>query len=167
MPNSPQIPFLAHNSTVKAWCWTGVTITQSTSSPTQATVDAVSFIDGYNLRLDAVTHTNALPSIYANENGNVYNANTNASGVAVGPYGALRFSFITPMRDTKYKVFVQFCTPDPYIPYAHALNSSIYPKTTTGFWVRAGLPVTSPGSSTNQMTNVTLFNGSNMRVVVL
>ena len=162
MPNSPQIPFLAHNSTVKAWCWTGTTITQSTSSPTQATVDAVSFIDGYNLRLDSVSHTNATAAAYPT--GEVYN------GSASGPYAALRFSFITPMPDTKYKVFVQFSMAvgtDEYIPYAHTLNSDTYPKTTTGFWVRAGTPILSAGATRNQMIAITFFPWSNMRVIVL
>lgn len=162
MPNSPQIPFLAHNSTVKAWCWTGTTTTGSATSPSQVTVDAVSFIDGYNLRLDSVSHTNATAAAYPT--GDVYN------GSASGPYAALRFSFITPMPDTKYKVFVQSSMAgaiNQYIPYAHTLNSSIYPKTTTGFWVRAGTPIRSPGATRNQMIAITLFPWSNMRVIVL
>jgi hypothetical protein len=162
MPNSPQIPFLAHNSTVKAWCWTGTTTTGSATSPSQVTVDAVSFIDGYNLRLDSVSHTNVTAAAYPT--GDVYN------GSASGPYAALRFSFITPMPDTKYKVFVQFSmagAANQYIPYAHTLNSATYPKTTTGFWVRAGTPILSAGPTRNQMIAVTLFPWSNMRVIVL
>jgi hypothetical protein len=162
MPNSPQIPFLAHNSTVKAWCWTGTTTTGSATSPSQATVDEVSFIDGYNLRLDSVSHTNVTAATYPT--GDVYN------GSASGPYAALRFSFITPMPDTKYKVFVQFSfagSTNQYIPYAHTLNSSTYPKTTTGFWVRAGTPILAVGATRNQMIGVTFFPSSNMRVVVL
>jgi len=162
MPNSPQIAFLAHNSTVKAWCWTGTTTTESATSPSQVTVDAVSFIDGYNLRLDSVSHTNATAATYPT--GDVNN------GSASGPYAALRFSFITPMPDTKYKVFVQFSmagAANQYIPYAHTLNSSTYPKTTTGFWVRAGSPILSAGATRNQMIAITFFPWSNMRVIVL
>jgi len=155
---------LAHNSTVKAWCWAATTTTRTTSTnPNQTTiVDPAVFIDGYNLRLDSVSHTNATIANYPN--GDVYN------GSASGPYGAIRFSFITPMPDTKYKVFVQFSMAgesNQYVPYAHALNSSTYPKTTTGFWVRAGTPILSTGATRNQMIAVTFYPWSNMRVVVL
>jgi hypothetical protein len=170
MPNSPQIAFLAHNSTVKAWCWAATTTTRTTlTNPNQTTVvDPAVFIDGYNLRLDSVSHTNATIANYPTDE--VYSANTNASGVGIGPYGAIRFAFITPMPDTKYKVFVQWSVSDAlnqYIPYAHALNSSIYPKTTTGFWVRAGIPTVAIGSTKNQMTQATFLPSSNMRVIVL
>jgi hypothetical protein len=156
MPNSPQIAFLAHNSTVKAWCWTG-TSTTKTLNPTQDAFDAVNFIDGYNLRLDAASQTGIAATT------------TDVYG------GALRFAFITPMSDTKYKVFVQYTAQGsasgPNIGYAHVLNSTTYPKTTTGFWVRCGTPTTSPAPDpTNTIATISFgpdgwFN--NLRVVVL
>lgn len=158
MPNSPQLAFLAHNSTVKAWCWTGNSTTL-TANPTQDAFDAVNFIDGYNLRLDTVSQTGV------------------AAGVSDVNSGALRFAFITPMSDTKYKVFVQHSVQGGAfgadIGYAHVLNSSVYPKTTTGFWVRCGIPIDAPGSTTNQVYPNTFGPGSvarwitNLRVVVL
>ena len=159
MPNSPQIAFLAHNSTVKAWCWTGNSTTL-TANPTQNTVDDVNFIDGYNLRLDAVSQTGV------------------AAGTADVSTGALRFAFITPLPDTKYKVFVQHSVDGHAfgvnVGYAHVLNSSVYPKTTTGFWVRCGIPIDVPApGSTNQVYPYTFGPGSaarwitNLRIVVL
>ena len=56
MANSQQLPFFAHNGTVKAWCWTGNSTTK-TLNPHKNTFDAVNFIDGYNLRLEAVSQT--------------------------------------------------------------------------------------------------------------
>jgi hypothetical protein len=129
MPNSPQLPFFAHNSTVKAWCLTGRAFS---TVLTQDAFDAVNFIDGYNLRLSLTTQT--------------YLTATNPDDYA----GALYFSFITPMKDTKYKVFLQFHNVNTLLQNAHVLNSTTYPKTTAGFWVRTtvfrGSP---PGSSTN------------------
>jgi hypothetical protein len=150
MANSPQLPFFAHNNTVKAWCFTGRSTTK-TLNPSQSLVDAVNFIDGYNLRLDAVSQAGIAATTT-----DVYT-------------GALRFAFITPMSDTKYKVFVQHIT-NSLVPYSHCLNSSVYPKTTTGFWVRCGMTI-SPGLPTSNQVITMTFGPStfqtNLRVVVL
>jgi len=163
MPNSQQIPFLAHNSTVKAWCWSGVSTTL-TANPSQTLVDSANFIDGYNLRLDSVSQTGVAAGVT-----DVY------QGSASGPYGALRFSFVTPMTDTKYKVFAQLCQGPgsqnaTMPPYCHVLNSSIYPKTTSGFWVRLGFPVFAAGATRNQMIQTTFGPdvwAVNVRIIVL
>ena len=157
MANSPQLPFFAHNGTVKAWCFTGNSTTK-TLNPHQNTFDAVNFIDGYNLRLDTVSQTGIA-----------------ATTTDVSP-GALRFSFIRPLPDTKYKVFVQHSVDGhgfaANVGYAHVLNSSVYPKTTTGFWVRCGISVDDP-ARTNQIVPYTFGPGSvarwitNLRIVVL
>ena len=164
MANSQQLPFFAHNGTVKAWCFTGNSTTK-TLNPHQNTFDAVNFVDGYNLRLDTVSQTGI------------------AATTTDVTTGALRFAFITPMSDTKYKVFVHHSVQGGAygadIGYAHVLNSSVYPKTTTGFWVRCGIPIDAPnntgagGSSTNRVYPYTFGPGSvarwitNLRVVVL
>ena len=157
MANSPQLPFFAHNNTVKACCFTGNSTTK-TLNPHQNTFDAVNFIDGYNLRLDAVSQTGIAATT------------TDVST------GALRFSFIRPLLDTKYKVFVQHSVDGhaygANVGYAHVLNSSVYPKTTTGFWVRCGIPIDAP-TNTNQVFPYTFGPGSvarwitNLRIVVL
>lgn len=149
MANSPQLPFFAHNSTVKAWCWTGNSTTK-TLNPSQNAFDAVNFIDGYNLRLDTVSQ-----AAIAATTTDVYT-------------GALRFAFITPMVDTKYKIFVQYSATggSNTVPYAHCLNSSTYPKTTTGFWVRCGLPVTATNTLINMTFGPNVFI-TNLRVIVL
>jgi len=129
MANSPQIPFFAHNGTVKAWCLTGRAFS---TTVTQEAFDAVNYIDGYNLRLSLTTQT--------------YLAATNPDDYA----GALYFSFITPMVDTKYKVFLQFHNVNNLLQDAHVLNSTTYPKTTAGFWVRTTCFRGSPaGTNTN------------------
>ncbi len=144
------VPFLAHNRSVKAWCFTSNHKDGSTT--TQASFDTRNFIDGYNLRLDAATQT-----------ANQY-------------VGALKFSFITPMTDTNYKVFVSvYGNASPLYPQmAHALNSSVYPKTVNSFWVRVGFlasvgtgaPVAS-GRTNNQVTNIALWDNSNSNLGVV
>lgn len=155
MANSPQLPIFAVNSTVKAWCNTALLNWTESTTITSDKWDAKNFIDGYNLRLDM--------------------SNNTANGIVLGAptvYGkALKFSFITPMRDTKYKIFIQAScqisgkSGKLDLPsYAHALNSAQFPKLTTSFWIRVGSP-----STANQVSSVT-FNGSAdniIRVVVL
>lgn len=155
MTSTAQFPFLAHNGTVKAWCWTG-TSTTKTADPRQDLVDAVNFIDGYNLRLSAASQFG-----YAASTTDVYT-------------GALRFDFITPMINTKYKVFVQYSIEGALnsVGYAHALNCALYPKTTTSFWVRCGVPIASSGSTMNQLITMTFGPDAspwihNLRVMVL
>ena len=115
-----------HNASVKAWCLTG---RNYAAAGTQAAFDAVNFIDGYNLYLDLETQTTGGVGIPVTTTGIVES-------------GALKFSFITPMSDNKYKVFLQFyrdSSANQRPTYAHVLNSSKFPKTTTSFWVRTGV----------------------------
>jgi|688.fasta_scaffold246683_3 hypothetical protein len=149
MANSPQLPFFAHNSTVKAWCHTAVSGTAITSFTTNKW-DNLIFVDGYNLRLD--------PSNYA-------------GGSSIDGR-ALKFSFITPMQDTKYKIFIQpgVSRPAPTTVYAHALNSTQFPKLTTSFWIRVGIS-TLTGPNGNRVLAVPFttlqFTTNQIRVVVL
>jgi hypothetical protein len=153
MANSPQLPFFAQNSTVKAWCHTAV-VNPNIVPPTTNRWDNQNFIDGYNLRLD--------PS-------NLISGGIDALGKA------LKFSFITPMQDTKYKIFIQpmYALWTIRIPvYAHALNSTQFPKLTTSFWIRLGTPKQADGAANlnvNQVRAVTFdFNSTcQIRVVVL
>jgi hypothetical protein len=124
--------------------------------PTTNRWDNQNFIDGYNLRLD--------PSNWISPGA------SNALGKA------LKFSFITPMRDTKYKIFIQpvvtnIFIAESYPAYAHALNSTQFPKLTTSFWIRLGTPMQVGGMGTatvNQVRAITFdtFN-IQIRVVVL
>jgi len=153
MANSPQLPFFAQNSTVKAWCHTGV-FNPNIVPPTTNRWDNQNFVDGYNLRLD--------PS-------NLISGGADALGKA------LMFSFITPMRDTKYKIFIQpvYVLRSTRVPvYAHALNSTQFPKLTTSFWIRLGTPKQADGAANlnvNQVRAVTfdLNSITQIRVVVL
>jgi len=154
MANSPQLPFFAQNSTVKAWCHTGV-FNPNIVPPTTNRWDNQNFVDGYNLRLD--------PS-------NLISGGADALGKA------LMFSFITPMRDTKYKIFIQAdylndSAKANTIPvYTHALNSTQFPKLTTSFWIRLGTPKQADGTATvNQVRAVTFDSNSitQIRVVVI
>ena len=157
MANSPQLPMLATNSTVKAWCHTGVSNVSTTSFTTNKW-DNATFVDGYNLRLD--------PSNWI----------TPGASDALGK--ALKFSFITPMRDTKYKIFIQPVflhrggsgSGIPIPAYAHALNSTQFPKLTTSFWIRLGTPRQADGTATvNQVRAITFESISiiQIRVVVI
>lgn len=157
MANSPQLPMLATNSTVKAWCHTGVSDVSTTSFTTNKW-DNANFVDGYNLRLD--------PSNWVSPGGNSFFL-----------YGkALKFSFITPMRDTKYKIFIQAdylqdSSVVNTIPvYTHALNSTQFPKLTTSFWIRLGRPIQSNTSPDRNKVSAVTFDPNSLiqiRVVVL
>jgi hypothetical protein len=143
--------FFGHNATVKAWCL--VSSHSVSGTPTQTQFDATNFIDGYNMLLDVGTQT-AQP-------GNVYS-------------GALKFSFLTPMTNTKYKVFLQsYGNSTSFCPvYAHVLNSIKYPKTTTSFWVRTGFTVgttvhADPTRVTNQVGTVRLWSNASVKMGVV
>tara|TARA_B110000503_G_C6857887_1_gene293581 strand:+ start:86 stop:556 length:471 start_codon:yes stop_codon:yes gene_type:complete len=152
---SPQLPIFAVNSTVKAWCHTGLTNwTSTTAAVTPATWNAQNLIGSYNLYLDV--------------------SNSTSSGTSPGTETlngtALKFSFVTPMLHTKYKIFIQYSVNSgavEYPVYSHALNSSLFPKLTTSFWIRVGRPQDST-TDTNKVI-ATTFNtwNSNLRVVVL
>lgn len=128
-----------HNRTVKAWCVSGHVSIPSSPTPTQTLFDTANFVDGYNLRLDVSTQTS---SAVAETNGTVI-------------YGALKFSFLTPMADNKYKIFIHsYGTAAAGLEsgrFAHALNSALYPKTTDSFWIRVGMIRTN--------TNTVVVNG--------
>lgn len=137
--NQSAIPsvFFGHNSTVKAWCVTG---NFQISSGSQTEFDAANFVDGFNLRLDYATQTSMLSNYR----------------------GALKFSFINPLPDNKYKVFVQpYGDTAPLYPkFGHVLNSSMHPKTNESFWVRLGFitSTSSPAQTNHQRTNNQVHN---------
>ena len=159
MANSPQLPILATNSTVKAWCHTGV-LNVSMLGFNDQTFNKFNFVDGYNLRLDG--------------NGSWIFP---GGGTAVAGK-AHRFSFTTPMQDTKYKIFIQaefLYNASSTVPvYTHALNSTQFPKLTTSFWIRLGRPngrptPSNPTPDSNKVSAVTFDPNSliQVRVVVL
>lgn len=151
-----------HNATVKAWCLTGRVYSQTV---TQAAFDAVNFIDGYNLRLDLQTQTDGGVGIVAN------------SGSDSGAFtvsGALKFSFLTPMVDNRYKVFLQFyrdSNENQRTTFAHVLNSNRFPKTKDSFWVRTGWVNTAGGAEGNRIIGIRMGPpvalAANLGVVVL
>lgn len=134
----PSVLF-GHNATVKAWCLSG---REYSATTTQDAFDAVNFIDGYNLRLNLETQTTGGIGVAAISN-------------ALLESGALKFSFITPMVDTKYKVFLQLYRDSSdtsaaglyNTTFAHVLNSSKFPKTKEYFWIRTGVVRTGGGGS--------------------
>ena len=157
MANSPVLPFFAHNNTVKAWCATRLTHDGTLSAMTQAAFDTLNFLDGYNLRLDVATRNSYSVATAQND---LYN-------------GAIYFSFINPLPNNKYKVFAHVGScytnglPDARIMLCHCLNSSEYPKTTSGFWMRCSAPYAVAGI-TNQMSGVRMFPYNTiLRVTVL
>jgi len=137
-----------HGGGVSAWAM--VSNHAISSGSAQGQFDMLNYIDGYNLYLD-VQSTNA------------------------NYYGGLKFSFIEPMPHNKYKIFVSGSL-STYPPIVHVLNNSIYPKTTTSFWIRSGLilpssglnPPSVAGRTVNHATTLNLWsNGtSNLSVVV-
>lgn len=151
----PSVLF-GHNASVKAWCLTG---RNYSPTATQPAFDAVNFIDGYNLRLDVDTQLT----------GGIGSAATSVDVLS----GALKFSFLNPMPDNKYKVFLQWyvdSTTSQETPFAHVLNSSKFPKTVESFWVRTGLPsfVASGSSEANRIIGIRFgIRIANLGVVVL
>lgn len=134
-----------HNASVKAWC---LTARVRNATNTQSAFDSTNFIDGYNLRLDVESQSNQIGT-----------TPTGLVGSADVSSGALKFSFITPMQDENYKVFLQAYVVDGSTPrnvtYAHVLRGPLYPKTKNSFWVRTGIPnETSPGN--NVITGIRL-----------
>lgn len=156
----PSVLF-GHNATVKAWCLTG---RNYAAAGTQAAFDAINFIDGYNLYLDIDTQRTG-------------GINAPVTTTSLIESGALKFSFIEPMRDNKYKVFLQLyrdSNASQRPTFAHVLNSSKFPKTTTSFWVRTGVVNTNTalGVQTNRITGMRMntdpnIPAANIGVVVL
>jgi len=155
MANSTPLPFIAHNSTVKAWCVTRLLHNSSILEMTQSAFDTLNFLDGYNLRLDVITRNGFDVS--------------NTSPILSD--GAIRFSFINPLPDNRYKVFLsiasnyQSVSKETTQMTVELLNSSLYPKTTTGFWVRASVAYIGGSSA---ITGLRFFpNNTQIRAVVL
>jgi len=124
MTTSAYIPAIFGGSSVKAWCLTGFDGTLSGPS-------VRNFINGYNL-----TFNDAAYNAQRNTNG------TSDQGICTG---AIPFKFVTPLPNNRYKIFVSPKTVGPNYAengrafFCHALNTTQYPKTVDGFWVRFGM----------------------------
>jgi len=135
MPNSSILALAQSGSTVKAWCLTGMNLLVGTTP----VLGSKNLINGYNLQIDDAVMQAAAAS-------RSYNIST----------GPIRFSFITPMKDTKYKVFLspKTVSASAGVNYAdggralftHALNDTQFKKETTGFWVRFGIMLFDPAT---------------------
>ena len=123
MGNSSVLGWVGGGQTVRAWCLTGF---NPVASPTLN-----NHVNGYNLTLDDVKYT-------AQINTN----NTAQPGLCTG---AIPFRFVSPMPDTRYKIFVQpRNNSSTYLDrglFTHALNTPQYPKTVNGFWIRFGIMI--------------------------
>jgi hypothetical protein len=105
---------------VRGWCLTGM-------NPLTPYLRN-NHINGYNLILD---------------DGKFATNGTSQQGLSTG---AIPFRFITPMPNTQYKIFCQprSCgSPIPLHMFTHALDTTQYPKTVNGFWVRFGYLINS------------------------
>ena len=106
-----------HAAGVRAWAL----VSNHNRGANQSAWNDANFLDGYNLYLDLASR----------------NVGT-AVGVDNGKFdGALKFTFVTPMPDNKYKVFVS-SGPGKDAALAHVLDSAAYPKTKDSFYVRVG-----------------------------
>ena len=120
MANSSMLGLVGKGQTVRGWCLTGF-------NPT-APYLRNNHINGYNLILDDVKFA-ASPAV---------TSGTSQQGLSTG---AIPFRFITPMPNTQYKIFCQPRSCGSLIPlhmFTHALDTTQYPKTVNGFWVRFG-----------------------------
>lgn len=124
MANSSVLGWVGGGQTVQAWCLTGF----YTNGLSMGQMTLNNFINGYNLLFDDAAY-----SVAANTTQQQYTT------------GAIPFRFVSPMPDTKYKIFVHSRTvgTDSYYDtrqeFCHALNNRQYPKTVNGFWVRFGV----------------------------
>jgi len=140
MPNSSGLAWFAGGQSVKAWCLTGFNGTLT--GPTVR-----NFINGYNLTFDDAAY-----------NAQVAADGTDQQGLSTG---AIPFKFVTPMPDTKYKIFVQprtvsvntLYSEDGRAFFTHALNTPQYPKTVNGFWVRFGILLRTGDSFLSNVVN--------------
>ena len=119
MGNSSVLGWVGGGQTVRAWCLTGF-------NPV-ASVLHNNHVNGYNLTLDAANYS--VPS------GSQQGLSTRA----------IPFRFVSPMPDTRYKIFVQpRNNSSTYLDrglFTHALNTPQYPKTVNGFWIRFGIMI--------------------------
>ena len=147
MSSAMPVPFLSHGANVKAWCLTGNFVS---STVTQTMFDQTNFVDGFNLRMSLDTQSQTGQVNYTK---------------------AIKFSFITPMENDKYKVFISVygATPRPHL--VHVLNSAQYPKTRDYFWVRVAhfpeIASSTTGRKGNQAVNLRLWNGATTRMGVV
>jgi hypothetical protein len=151
-------PAMFH-TTPRAWCLVSNHLVSGT--PTRAAFDERNFIDGYNLYIDK--------------------SSQDYTATNINFTGAMKFSFVTPMPNNKYRIFVNsYRTGASNLPFmCHALNSDQYPKTPDSFWIRQGYWLTgSPGTNDppsvsprtkNQIQNLRLWSngGSVIGVYVL
>lgn len=106
-----------HAAGVRAWAL----VSNHNRGANQSAWNDANFLDGYNLYLDLASR----------------NVGTSV-GDGGGKFdGALKFTFVTPMPDNKYKVFVS-SGPGKDAVLAHVLDSAAYPKTKDSFYVRVG-----------------------------
>jgi hypothetical protein len=118
--NSSMLGLVGKGQTVRGWCLTGM-------NPLTPYLRN-NHINGYNLILD---------------DGKFATNGTSQQGLSTG---AIPFRFITPMPNTQYKIFCQprSCgSPIPLHMFTHALDTTQYPKTVNGFWVRFGYLINS------------------------
>jgi len=151
MSSSAALPMF--QTTPRAWCM--VSNHETAATPTRASFDEMNFVDGYNLYISADSQTSTTGT--AGQNNKTYQ-------------GAIKFSFVTPMPNDRYKVFVNAYRSAGLPFMCHALNSAQYPKTRESFWVRVGYwltgvgvndPITDSGRTKNQIGNIRLWsNGS-------
>ncbi len=145
-----------HAAGVRAWAL----VSNHNKGANQSQWNDANFLDGYNLYLDLASR----------------NVGT-AVGDGSGKFdGALKFTFVTPMPDNKYKVFVS-SGPIKDAALAHVLDSAVYPKTKDSFYVRVGtlhntgLNTNIPAAASrshNQITTATLWSsaGTSLGLVV-
>lgn len=133
MANSSMLGLVGKGQTVRGWCLTGFNPNVATPAYPIAPYLRNNHINGYNLVLDDVKFA-ASPAI---------TSGTTQQGLSTG---AIPFKFITPMPNTQYKIFCQprSCgSPTPLHMFTHALDTTQYPKTVNGFWVRFGFLINS------------------------
>jgi len=145
--NSSVLGWAGKGQTVRGWCLTGFNSNAATGYPL-APYLRNNHINGYNLVLDDAKFA-ASPAV--------------TSGTQQGlSTGAIPFQFINPMPNTQYKIFCQprSCgSPTPLHMFTHAIDTTQYPKTVNGFWVRFGLLINSntDGSYATGITNRPAF----------
>lgn len=145
MANSSVLGWVGGGQTVRAWCLTGFypRIPADVANKTHN-----NHVNGYNLILDDAKY---LAQFAASETD------------LVRCRGAIPFRFVSPMPDTRYKIFVQPRSNGFYSDrglFTHALNTPQYPKTVNGFWVRFGFMMESMTDNfRTTITNIPSFYG--------
>lgn len=137
-----------HAAGVRAWA----IVSNHNSGANQAEWNTANFLDGYNLYLDLASR----------------NVGTSVSAGNGKFDGALKFTFVTPMPDNKYKVFVS-TGPGKDAALAHVVDSAAYPKTKDSFYLRVGTwhpnsisaaAISATGRTHNQITAATLWSSA-------